>query len=395
MNFKGFNQKQIGNNPNIFNVRGDIMIDSNDEIVLDPPNYIGIPALQTLYIKGSNGASSNVAVITDSSTGEQYTQIDIDGGSGTSMTSWNLSGDSGVTQTITDGNTVTLQGSNGITTVGQATDDCVIVLDNTGVTPGSYTNTDFTVDAQGRITLASSNTLSLEYYENFTFGLSFPFINKSLGPKLFQDTTKFWLVPGMDDALQGTMNLGVVNPSSLAVINTFTYGDTILNYQVSKTTPRSMAIAYKHLVCNKVSVHLTEIGRVRPGPAPTPIYNAAVKGWSQTIRLKIHAFCEVDNTGVPSGGDTFEFTIRGATDVPSEDTPAGLCSCIPIDPTLNIGCSPKGGRAKFLAIELMPEPGLPISPSWWPLGVPTGASYSIQSRTISVTVKGKSSDYSP
>lgn len=114
----------------------------------------------TAVTAGSYGSASAIPTFTVDAQGRLTAA-----GTASISTSFTVDADSGSDLTISGGDTFTIVGGTGLTSVASATDTLTLNLDNTAVTPGSYGGAasvgSFTVDAQGRLTAASSTTIEI------------------------------------------------------------------------------------------------------------------------------------------------------------------------------------------------------------------------------------------
>jgi len=114
----------------------------------------------TAVSAGSYGSASAIPTFTVDAQGRLTAA-----GTASISTSFTAVADSGSNLTISGGDTFTIVGGTGLTSVASATDTLTLNLDNTAVTGGSYGSatavSTFTVDAQGRLTAAGTATIAI------------------------------------------------------------------------------------------------------------------------------------------------------------------------------------------------------------------------------------------
>jgi hypothetical protein len=113
----------------------------------------------TAVTAGVYGGTTNIPTITVDAQGR------ITSASNSAIsTSFTVAGDTG-SETISGGDTLTIAGGTGLTSVASGTDTVTLNLDNTAVTPSTYGGAAsvgvFTVDQQGRLTAASNVSISI------------------------------------------------------------------------------------------------------------------------------------------------------------------------------------------------------------------------------------------
>lgn len=216
--------------------------------------------------------------------------------------SFTAAADSGSSQTITSGDTFTVSGGTGLTSV--ATSDTITLnLDNTAVTGGSYgsanTVATFTVDAQGRLTAAGNSAISITGSQVSDLGTA--------AVTSITGTSNEVTVSGTGSGpYTGAITIGL--PDDVTIGNTLTVtGDLIVNGNTTTLNTGTLVVEDKNIILANVATptDITADGAgitILGATNKTLNWVDATDAWTASEHLDLAAgkVYRIDNTSVLS-----------------------------------------------------------------------------------------------
>jgi hypothetical protein len=224
-----------------------------------------------------------------------------------------LAGDSG-TQTVNLGDTLTVAGGTGLTSVAGATDTVTINLDNTAVGAGSYGSSSavatFTVDAQGRLTAASDVTIDGSAISNNSMTFNAP---TGTDPVVSLNGTLNFTSSDGSVVIAGDSGTDTIDLIVGASVDTFVTGGTLssgsLTLGLNDGSSASAVTGFAVTVAgddDSSSVNLGDTITVAGGTGITTVQNAG----TVTVNMDNTSFTLSDgsNTQTVELGDTMTVT---------------------------------------------------------------------------------------